>query len=163
MTSNYHFSLRIDNTEFSVGGDKEFVESYMAKWLPIFKDKLPAELLGEKQEEVSSQPQVRGKMSISDFIKMKSPKNYNDLVLTVFFYNERYEGLENVGVSFSHISDFFSKMSNKPSNEEIQNIITQLIDSDGFLQMMPGTEANPRYQVTFTGEQCVKQGFKEEA
>lgn len=161
MSNNYHFSLRIDNTEFSVGGDKEFVESYMAKWLPIFKDKLPSELLGStKEEEVHTQPQSRGKMSISDFIKMKTPKNYNDLTLTVFFYYERYEGLENVGVSFRHISDFFNKMSNKPSDDELKTIIEQTIN-DGFLQLMPGTEANPKYQVTFTGEQCVKQGFKE--
>ncbi len=162
MTSNYHFSLRIDNTEFSVGGDKEFVESYISKWLPIFKDKLPSELLGEKQEYSSvSQPQARGKMSIADFIKMKSPKNHNDLTLTVFFYYERYEGLENTGVSFKHISDFYSKMANRLSDEEIKNIINQVIN-DGFLELMAGTEANPRYQMTFTGEQCVKQGFKEE-
>lgn len=161
MNNNYHFSLRIDNTEFSVGGDKEFVESYIAKWLPIFKDKLPTELLGTtKEEENHSQPQSRGKMSISDFIKMKTPKNYDDLTLTVFFYYERYEGLENVGVSFNHISEFFNKMSNKPSDDELKTIIEQTI-SDGFLQLMPGTESNPKYQVTFTGEQCVKQGFKD--
>lgn len=158
---NYHFSLRIDNTEFSVGGDKEFVESYMSKWLPIFKDKLPAELLGgEKEESNTPQPQARGKMSINDFIKLKAPKNYNDLALTVFFYYERYEGLENVGVSFKHLSDFFAKIPNHPSEEDLSSIIEQIM-TEGFIQLMPGTEANPKYQVTFTGEQCVKQGFSE--
>jgi hypothetical protein len=158
---NYHFSLRMDNTEFSVGGDKEFVESYISKWLTIFKDKLPSELLGEKhEEEHTPQTHTRGKVSINDFIKLKSPKNYNDLTLTVFFYYERYEGLENVGVSFKHLSDFFSKIPNHPSDDDLQVIISQ-VETDGFIQLMPGTEANPRYQVTFTGEQCVKQGFNE--
>ncbi|MFN8577040.1 MAG: hypothetical protein U0354_09305 [Candidatus Sericytochromatia bacterium] len=158
---NYHFSLRIDNTEFSVGGDKEFVESNMSKWLALFKDKLPSELLGEKVEEnVAPQPQTRGKLAINDFIKLKSPKNYNDLVLTILFYYERYEGLENVGVSFKHISDFVAKMPNHPSDEDLQAVISQ-IETDGFIQLMPGTEANPKYQVSFTGEQCVKQGFNE--
>lgn len=159
--SEYHFSLKIDNTEFSVGGDKEFVESYMSKWLPIFKDSLPSELLGDNQDIKETQPQQnRGKLSINEFIKLKSPKNYSDLALTIFFYYERYEGLENVGVSFKHLSDFLAKLPNHPSDEELIGIISQL-ESDGFIQLMPGTEANPKYQVTFTGEQCVKTGFTE--
>lgn len=159
--SEYHFSLKMDDTEFSVGGDKEFVESYMNKWLPLFKDKLPSYMLSEKQEHEEVQhTQNRGKLSINEFIKLKTPKNFSDLALTVFFYYERYEGLENVGVSFKHLSDFLGKLPNHPSEEELIGIVSQL-ESEGFIQLMSGTEANPKYQVTFTGEQCVKAGFNE--
>jgi hypothetical protein len=159
--TNYLFSLKIDQTEFTVGGDKEFVESYIDKWLVLFKDKLPDELIGK--EEVTYQPEPppsRGKMSLPDFIKLKSPRNYNDLALTVFFYYERYEGMENVGVSFTQVADFINKLPNHPSEAEVENVLHQLMEQN-FIQLMTGTENNPRYQVTFPGEQCVKQGFTE--
>jgi hypothetical protein len=158
--TNYLFSLKIDQTEFTVGGDKEFVESYLDKWLLLFKDKIPNELMGQQEEAKPEPPPSRGKMSLPDFIKMKSPKNYNDLALTVFFYYERYEGLENVGVGFKQVADFINKLPNHPSEEEIENVLSQLMEQN-FIQLMTGTEHNPKYQVTFPGEQCVKQGFLE--
>src|SRR5687767_15901747 len=118
METNYQFSLKVDQTEFSVGGDKAFVESYIDKWLVLFKDKIPGELLGKQEEEYKpTAAPSRGKTSLPDFIKLKSPKNYNDLALTVFFYYERYEGLENVGVGFNMVADFINKLPNHPSQE----------------------------------------------
>lgn len=162
MDTNYLFSLKMDQTEFTVGGDKEFVESYINKWIVLFKDKLPSELLGKPQEE-EQKPQApvsRGKTSLPDFIKIKAPKNWADLILVIFFYYERYEGLENVGVGFRQVMDFIFKMPNHPSEEELGGFLQQLIEQL-FIEMMPGTENNPKYQVTFPGEQCVKQGFTE--
>jgi hypothetical protein len=157
--SNYHFSLKVDNIEFSVGGDKEFVESYMSKWLILFKDKIPSELIGNQQEvKEEVRPTTRGKMSLTDFIKLKSPKNYKDLVLTILFYNERYEGMENTGVPAKIVYDFFARIPNNPGNETIDSLISDLL-SEKFIEVMKGTEENPKYQVTFTGEQLVKQGF----
>lgn len=157
--TNYLFSLKIDQTEFTVGGDKEFVESYLDKWLVLFKDKIPGELMGKQQEEYKPEPPPsRGKMSLPDFIKLKSPKNYNDLVLTVFFYYERYEGMENTGVGFQQVTDFINKLPNHPGEQEIENVLSQLMEQN-FLQLMAGSENNPKYQVSFPGEQCVKQGF----
>jgi len=157
--SNYHFSLKVDNIEFSVGGDKEFVESYMSKWLILFKDKIPSELIGNQQEvKEEVRPTTRGKMSLTDFIKLKSPKNYKDLVLTILFYNERYEGMENTGVPAKTVYDFFTRIPNNPGNETIDSLISDLL-SEKFIEVMKGTEENPKYQVTFTGEQLVKQGF----
>jgi len=161
--SNYLFSLKIDGTELAIGGDKDFVESYLKKWLVLFQDKLPSELI-EKKEDVNShdeeehQPKVR-KTSIGDFIKLKSPKTYNDLVLVVCFYFERYEAMENIGVPFETIASFIAKIPPHPKDEEIQSNIDQLLEQ-GFIQLYPATEENPKYQVTFTGEQCVKQGFE---
>ncbi|MFN8671621.1 MAG: hypothetical protein U0457_05990 [Candidatus Sericytochromatia bacterium] len=160
--SKYSFSLRMEQVEFSVGGDKEFVETNMKKWLNLFKDKLPSGFLGEeKEEENKHDPKAtmsRGKLSITDFIKMKAPKNYQDLLLTVLFYNERYEGMENTGVPLRLVADFASKLPNPPSSDDINAIFEQLT-KDGFIQMMEGTESYPKYQVSFGGEQLVKQGF----
>lgn len=161
METNYLFSLKMDGTEFKVGGDKEFVESQMEKWLTLFKDKLPDELLGKKQERAAApaaQGPYRSKTTLPDFIKLKGPKNYNDLVLTVFFFYEKYEGMENTGVGFRTVYDFVSKLPNHPSEEELNNVVGQLLEQN-FIQQMPGTEESPKYQVTFPGEQCVKQGF----
>lgn len=157
--SNYSFSLRIDNAEFSVGGDKEFVESNIKKWLALFKDKLPSELLGEEEhhEEVKQQPH-RGKVSLTDFIKNKSPKTFEDLVITILFYYEKYEGFENIGVSPVQVKLFLDKLSSKPTDEELAIIFEKLSD-DKYIELMAGSEMNPKYQVTFTGEQLVKVGF----
>jgi hypothetical protein len=161
--TNYLFSLKIDQTEFTVGGDKDFVESYLDKWLVLFKDRLPDSLLPkQEQSHQDSRPQARHtKTSLPEFIKLKGPKNYNDLALTVFFYYERYEGLENIGVGIAQVADFINKLPHHPSEEEITKVLNTLIQ-DKFLQLIPGTEHNPKYQVTFSGEQCVKQGFSEE-
>jgi hypothetical protein len=159
--TNYLFSLKIDQTEFTVGGDKEFVESYLDKWLVLFKDKIPGELMGKHEEDKPQQPPPsRGKMSLPDFIKLKSPKSYNDLALTVFFYYEKYEGFENVGVGFNQVADFINKLPNHPGEEELTQVLNQLMEQN-FLQLMSGTEHNPKYQVTYPGEQCVKQGFSD--
>jgi hypothetical protein len=159
---NYHFSLKVDNIEFSVGGDKEFVESYIDKWLILFKDKIPSNLIGDEKEENKEEvkPIVRGKMSLTDFIKLKAPKSYKDVVLTVFFYNERYEGMENTGVPAKIIYDFFAKLHNNPGNEVLNELISELL-TENSIEMIKGTEENPKYQVTFTGEQIVKQGFSD--
>ncbi|GIW22025.1 MAG: hypothetical protein KatS3mg068_1032 [Candidatus Sericytochromatia bacterium] len=158
---NYHFALKVDDIEFSVGGDKEFVESYMNKWLVLFKDKIPSELIGEKEEKKEEfKPISRGKMSLPDFIKLKSPKSYKDVVLTILFYYERYEGMENTGVPAKIVYDFFSKIPNNPGNEALDSFISELV-SENFIEIMKGTEENPKYQVTFNGEQIVKQGFAE--
>ena len=161
---NYSFSLKMEQIEFSVGGDKEFVETNMKKWLTLFKDKLPSDLLPENKSEHENHEikntVSRGKLSIGDFIKMKTPKNFQDLLLVVFFYYERYEGMENTGVPLRTVSDFVSKLPNHPSEEDLNGIVTQLA-TDFFIQMMDGTENYPKYQVTFTGEQLVKQGFNQ--
>lgn len=162
---NYSFSLRIDNTEFSVGGDKEFVEANIQKWLTLFKDKLPENLLGKSDvkgeaKEASSDHHHRSKVTLPEFIKLKAPKNFSDLLLTVFFYYERYEGMENTGVGVGTVKLFVNKLAHHPSDEEIETLLNQLLD-DKFLQLMPGTEYSPKYQVTFSGEQCVKAGFAE--
>jgi len=160
--TNYLFSLKMEQTELTIGGDKDFVEGYLKKWLVLFQDKLPSGLVEtdekESHHEEDHQPKVR-KTSITDFIKLKAPKNFNDLVLVVCFYFERYEGMENVGVPFDTIANFIAKIPPHPEKEEIQNNIEQLLEQ-GFIQLYPGTEENPKYQVTFTGEQCVKQGFE---
>ncbi len=157
--TNYLFSLKVEGTEFSVGGDKEFVESYMNKWLVLFKDKIPNDLIGEKQENNNTpQQQSRGKLSIGDFIKMKSPKTPSDLALTLFFYNERYEGMENTGVGLRQIQDIFNKVTN---NSQDVSAIAEALLAQGFIQLILGSENNPKYQVTYTGEQVVKQGFSE--
>lgn len=158
---NYHFSLKVDNVEFSVGGDKEFVESYMDKWLVLFKDKIPSDLIGKNEEnKEEAKPIVRGKMPLTDFIKLKAPKSYKDVVLTVLFYNERYEGMENTGVPAKIVYDFFAKIPNNPGNEALDELISELL-TENSIEIMKGTEENPKYQVTFTGEQIVKQGFSE--
>lgn len=158
--NNYSFSLRIDNAEFSVGGDKEFVESNIKKWLSLFKDKLPQELLGEEtHKEDHHQPHGhRGKISITDFIKTKSPKTFDDLVITILFYYEKYEGFENIGVSPVQVKSFLDKLSSKPTDEEFVAIFEKL-SNDKFIELMAGSEMNPKYQVTFPGEQLVKTGF----
>lgn len=157
--NNYSFSLRIDNAEFSVGGDKEFVESNIKKWLVLFKDKLPSELLGENtNHEETQQPAHRGKIALSDFIKNKAPKTFDDLVLTVLFYYEKYEGFENIGVSPVQVKLVLDKLPNRPSDEELA-LIFEKLSNDKFIELMSGTEANPKYQVTFPGEQLVKTGF----
>lgn len=161
---NYSFSLRVDQVEFSVGGDKEFVETNMKKWLALFKDKLPSELVSGDRSEIhhaEQQPHqstTRSKTSIGDFIKLKAPKSFSDFFITVLFYHERYEGMENTGVPIKQVIDFVARFPNHPSDQEVEGIVSQLV-SDGFIQMMDGSENYPRYQVTFSGEQLVKQGF----
>lgn len=158
--ADYHFSLKFDNTEFSVGGDKDFVEAYINKWIILFKDKIPSELFGNEEYKEENFRPVSKKLSLPDFIKLKSPKSYRDVVLTILFYNERYEGMENTGVLVKVVYDFFSKIPNRPDNETLDSLIIELI-SENFIEIIKGTEENPRYQVTFNGEQLVKQGFSE--
>lgn len=162
---NYSFSLRVDQIEFSVGGDKEFVETNIKKWLTLFRDKLPTELISAAPSEIKhSEPQqpqqhhVRTKTSIGDFIKLKTPKSFPDFFITVLFYHERYEGMENSGVPIKQVIDFVARFPNHPSDQEVDLIVSQLV-SDGFIQIIEGSENYPRYQVTFSGEQLVKQGF----
>lgn len=164
-SANYSFSLRVDQIEFSVGGDKEFVETNIKKWLALFKDKLPSELVSvtpslsaNYSDSNQTQQHVRTKTSIGDFIKLKAPKSFPDFFITVLFYHERYEGMENTGVPIKQVIDFVARFPNHPSEQEVELIVSQLV-SDGFIQMMEGSENYPRYQVTFSGEQLVKQGF----
>jgi len=162
--TNYLFSLKVENTELTIGGDKDFVEEYLKKWLPVFNGKVEEQMLSsfsgveiEKKEESGA---VRpSKMSMTDFIKLKEPKNLNDFSLVVFFYMERYEGMENTGVPAEKVTSVLSKLPNGPDIMKAQEIFNTL-SSQGFINMLEGSDLNPRFQVSFTGEQCIKQGFE---
>ena len=163
----YSFNLKIENKEFGIAGDKEFVEHHVNKWLALFGTDLPPELRPDNFEAVKQPPmldQIQTKLpkqTILEFMKSKAPKSVADHIVSVSYYIERYMG-QTYFVLKDIMEVWFDKIAEKLNITEadIKEGLAKLIEQS-YLQQNDLADGSQKYNLTFSGEQYVKSGFEE--
>lgn len=167
----YHFGLRIRDREIQIGGDKIFVETQAEKWLQIFANDLPPDLLGTGTESVfansnpaarpqsaaAAPPPSRRMPTLGDFIKTKEPKEIGDMVLVIGLYLERFKQMTMFTRSDLMNTQIFQRLGK--SEEEVQSSLVELVNKTFLNDSATMGSSEMSYSLTFTGEQVVKEGF----
>lgn len=168
----YSFGLRLGEREFHIGGDKIFVETQMEKWLTLFSNQLPPELLtpGFTQpsrpmvgnsgavsggSEASAPPQRR-LPTLAEFIKNKEPKEIVDVILVVGLYFERFQQ-KNMFTRTDLMQTVFNRLAKDET--EVQQSLTDLVNRQFLSEAATMGSSEMSYSLTFSGEQVVKDGF----
>lgn len=171
----YHFGLKIKDKEIQIGGDKIFVETQVEKWLKLFAQELPPELLpagdGTSIFE-SSSPAARvasasasgpaastGRKlpTLGEFIKTKGPKEIGDMILVIGLYLERFKQKNLFSRSDLMLTQIFARLGK--TEEDVQASLVELVNKTFLTETATMGSAEMSYSLTFTGEQVVKEGF----
>lgn len=156
----YQFALKIGEKEFSVGGDKIFVETQMEKWLSLFANQLPSELSNTGSQPASRpSAEVTGPRKVPtlvEFLKTKEPKEIPDVILVVGLYFERFQN-KNLFTRTDLMQTIFNRLSKNET--EVQAALTELVNKQFLNDSATMGSSEMSYSLTFTGEQVVKEGF----
>jgi len=170
----YHFGLKIKDKEIQIGGDKIFVETQVEKWLKLFAQELPPELLpvgdGTSIFESSSPaarvaaPSASGNASagrklptLVEFIKTKGPKEVGDMILVIGLYLERFKQQNLFSRSDLMLTQIFARLGK--TEEDVQASLVELVNKTFLTETATMGSSEMSYSLTFTGEQVVKEGF----
>jgi tRNA isopentenyl-2-thiomethyl-A-37 hydroxylase MiaE len=157
----YSFGLRLRDKEFNVSGDRDFVESYVERWLQLFGEELPETLQPNRIPtrsggNTAEAPVARKLPTLEEFIKTKEPKTISDAILVTGLYLERFQQ-KNLFNRTDLMQALFSRLNK--SEEDVQVQLDELVSQQFLSQSSTMGSALPVYSLTFSGEQAVKDGF----
>ena len=163
--STHRFRFRRGELELELEGEREFIESQLAKWLPILSQEAPGLTLDVKATEPAAEPATpadgfhrvpkdfapRVTITLADLVRMKEAVSPVDLVTVAGYYMEKYRRQERYSPQELQAElDGLSAWDCHSVDEPFELAVT----SGFFEQLRDGS-----YTLTYKGQNYVQNGL----